>query len=144
METIMKISKSALVCGFFFLAGMALVMNAAAPAHVRVGGSSLRANGQVAQGFEYSGSCPVDLKFGWGLIADEPTVASYSFTRNDGGHPPGGSVDLPGGRSKPVYMDWRLGANNGKFANYRGWVELTVESPNQVSQKISFTLHCGG
>ena len=27
---------------------------------VRIGGESLRANGQVAQGFQYTGSCPVD------------------------------------------------------------------------------------
>jgi hypothetical protein len=142
-ETIMKTHKTTLVCGFIFLSGIALVMRAAAPASVRVGGASLRANGQVAQGFQYTGTCPVDLKFGWGLIATEPTTASFSFTRSDGSHPPGGSVDLPPGRSKPVYLDWRLGANNAKFANYRGWVQLNVESPNQVSQKISFTLHCG-
>jgi hypothetical protein len=144
METIMKITRTALVYGFFFIAGIALVMKAGAPASVRVGGYSLRANGQVAQGFQYSGTCPVDLKFGWGLIATEPTTASYSLTRNDGSHPPSGSVDLPGGRSKPVYLDWRLGANNAKFANYTGWVQLNIESPNRVSQKISFTLHCGG
>lgn len=140
----MKIHKTALVYGFIFLAGIALVMTAAVSASVRVGGYSLRANGQVAHGFQYTGSCPVDLKFGWGLIATEPTTATYSFTRSDGGHPPSGSVDLPAGRSKPVYLDWRLGANNAKFANYTGWVQLNVESPNQVSQKISFTLHCGG
>jgi hypothetical protein len=144
METIMKIHKTALVCGFIFLAGIVLVMQAAAPASVRVGGSSLRANGQVAQGFQYAGPCPVDLKFGWGLIADAPTTASYSFTRSDGGQAPGASVNLPPGRSKPVYFDWRLGANNAKFANYRGWVQINIEAPNPVSQKISFTLHCGG
>jgi hypothetical protein len=144
MESTMKIHKTALVYGFILLAGIALVMKAAAPASVRVGGASLRANGQVAQGFQYAGPCPVDLRFGWGLIATEPTTASYSFARSDGSHPRGGSVDLPAGRSKPVYLDWRLGANNARFANYRGWVQLNVESPNQVSQKISFTLHCGG
>jgi hypothetical protein len=144
METIMKIRKTALVYGFVFLAGIALVMKAAAPARVRVGGYSLRANGQIAQGFRYTGTCPVDLKFGWGLIATEPTIASYSFMRNDGGRPPSGSVDLPAGRSKPVYLEWRLGANNAEFANYKGWVQLNVESPNRVSQRISFTLHCGG
>ena len=139
----MKIHKTALGYGFILLAGIALVMTAAVSASVRVGGYSLRANGQVAQGFQYTGTCPVDLKFGWGLIATGPTTAYYSFTKSDGSHPPSGSVDLPPGRSKPVYLDWRLGANNAKFANYKGWVQLNVESPNQVSQKISFTLHCG-
>jgi hypothetical protein len=144
MESIVKTHKTALLFGLILLAGIAFVMEAAAPASVRVGGASLRANGQVAHGFQYTGSCPVDLKFGWGLIATEPTTATYSFTRSDGGHPPSGSVDLPAGRSKPVYLDWHLGANNAKYANYRGWVQLNVESPNQVSQKISFTLHCCG
>ena len=140
----MKTHRTAMVYGFILLAGIALVIKAAVPASVRVGGSSLRVNGQVTPGHQYSGPCPVDLKFGWGLIATEPTTATYSFTRSDGGHPPSGSVELPAGRSKPVYLDWRLGANTAKFANYRGWVQLNVESPNQVSQKISFTLHCGG
>jgi hypothetical protein len=143
-ESVLKSHRTTLVCGFILLAGIALVMKAAVPPSVRVGGSSLRVNGQVAPGHQYTGPCPVDLKFGWGLIATEPTTATYSFTRSDGGHPPSGSVDLPAGRSKPVYLDWRLGANNAKFANYTGWVELNIESPNQVSQKISFTLHCGG
>jgi len=144
METIMKITKTVLLCGFLALAGIAMVMRAAAPAHVRVGGYSLRANGELARGYEYSGTCPVDLKFGWSLIGPEATTATYSFTRNDGSHPPGGSVDLSPGRSGFVYLDWRLGANNPKFADYRGWVDLHVESPNPVSQRISFTLHCGG
>jgi hypothetical protein len=144
MESIVKTHKAALLFGLILLAGIALVMKAAAPASVRVGGSSLRVNGQVAPGHQYTGPCPVDLKFGWGLIATEPTTATYSFTRSDGSHPPSGSVDLPAGRSRPVYLDWRLGANNAKFANYTGWVQLNIESPNQVSQKISFTLHCGG
>ena len=139
----MKRINARFLLGFICLMGMTLVMNGAAPARVRVGGSSLRANGQVVKGFEYSGGCPVDLKFGWGLIATEPTTASYSFTKNDGSHPRGGSIDLPAGQSKPVYLEWHLGANNTKFATYQGWVQLNVESPNPVSQKISFTLHCG-
>jgi hypothetical protein len=143
VETLMKTIKTSFLFGFICLVGTLVAMKAQGPATVRVGGSSLRANGQVAQGFEYSGACPVDLKFGWGLIATEAATASYSFARNDGGHPPSGSVDLPAGRSKPVYLDWHLGANNAKFANYKGWVEIHIESPNQVSQKISFTLHCG-
>jgi hypothetical protein len=139
----MKIPKTALVCGLFFMAGIALLMRGAAPPGVRIGGSSLRANGQVAQGFQYSGPCPVALRFGWSLQTTEPTTASYSFTRNDGSHPPGGSIDLSPGRSGFVYLDWRLGANNARFANFHGWVQLNVESPNPVSQKINFTLHCG-
>ena len=140
----MKLTKVALVYGFFLLAGMALVMRAAPAPSVRIGGSSLRANGQVVQGFEYSGTCPVDLKFGWSLQTTEPAIAYYNFTRNDGSHPPGGSLELRPGRSGFVYLDWRLGANNPRFANYRGWAELIVDSPTHVSQRIAFTLHCGG
>jgi len=62
---------------------------------VRVGGTALTANGQLAQGFQYTGSCPVNLKFDFGLISTEATTVTYSFTRNDG--PSGGSrtANLP-------------------------------------------------
>src|SRR5579871_472547 len=63
-----------------------LSMGHAAYAAVRIGGSSLRANGQVAEGYQYSGPCPVDLKFGWGVIASSPTAVTYTFSRSDGGH----------------------------------------------------------
>jgi hypothetical protein len=111
---------------------------------VRVGGSSLRANGELAKGFQYTGSCPVDLQFGWGLIATAPTAASYHFVRNDGGHSSRAqTVNMPqANRSVPVYDTWRLGANTPQFANYTGWVNLIIEYPSQVQQKIGFTLHC--
>ncbi|MGB9406505.1 MAG: hypothetical protein WCA89_03150 [Terracidiphilus sp.] len=136
----MKISKIASAIGILFcLASVSLIAQS-----VRVGGSSLRANGQVAQGFQYTGSCPVDLKFGWGLISTGPTVVTYRFVRNDGGHSSNSqSVNLPqGNRSVPVYDEWHLGANKPQFANYTGWVNLIIESPNPVQQKIGFTIHC--
>jgi hypothetical protein len=111
---------------------------------VRVGGWSLRANGQVAQGFQYTGACPVDLKFGWGVLGTAPTPVTYSFVRNDGGHSSSSqSTNLPAAnQSVPIYDDWHLGANTPTFANYHGWVQLNIESPNAVSQKIDFTIHC--
>ncbi len=111
---------------------------------VRIGGESLRANGQIAQGFQYTGSCPVDLKFGWGLISTGPTAASYHFVRNDGGHTTNSqTVNLPqANRSVPVYYDWRLGANTPRFANFTGWVQILIDSPNPVQGKIGFTIHC--
>jgi hypothetical protein len=114
-------------------------------ASVRIGGASLRANGQLAQGFQYSGSCPVALKFSWGVISSEPTTIQYTFVRSDGGHETNSlSADLPGGgRSTPIYDDWQLGANTPEFQNFRGWVELQIQSPNPVKQKIGFTIHCG-
>jgi len=111
---------------------------------VRVGGESLRANGYVAQGFQYTGPCPVQLKFGWGLLADGPTQVVYRFVRNDGGHTANSfGTYIPGpNRSIPVYDDWRLGANTPQFADYRGWVDLIIESPNPLTKRIGFTLHC--
>jgi hypothetical protein len=111
---------------------------------VHVGGWSLRANGQVAQGFQYTGACPVDLKFGWGVLGTAPTPVTYSFVRNDGGHSSSSqSTNLPAAnQSVPIYDDWHLGANTPTFANYHGWVQLNIESPNAVSQKIDFTIHC--
>jgi hypothetical protein len=119
-------------------------MGQASYAGVRIGGSSLRANGQVAEGFQYRGPCPVDLKFGWGVIASTPTAMTYAFTRSDGGHSSRSmTVDLSQpNRSVPVYDDWRLGANTPQFRNYAGWVEINVGSPNRLAQKIPFTIHC--
>lgn len=139
----MRIAKRHLMYGFFFAASISLALLAAPPG-VRIGGYSLRANGQVAQGFEYSGPCPVALKFGWSLQSERPTDATYAFERNDGSRPPGGAIRLEPGRSGFVYMDWHMGANTPRFANYHGFAQLNVVSPNVVSQKINFTLHCGG
>jgi len=113
---------------------------------VRVGGWSLRANGQLAQGFEYTGSCPVALKFGWGVIGTEPTMVKYTFVRSDGGHQTNSpTVNLPNAnQSVPIYYDWELGANTQQFQNYSGWVQLNIESPNPVSKQVGFTIHCGG
>ncbi len=131
---------------FFLLIVACSVLAATSNATVRIGGASLRANGQLAQGFQYTGSCPVALKFSWGVISDEPTTIQYTFVRSDGGHQTNSlSANLPGGgRSTPIYDDWQLGANTPEFQNFHGWVELQIESPNPVSQKISFTIHCGG
>jgi hypothetical protein len=119
---------------------------ATASSSVRVGGWSLRANGELAQGFQYSGSCPVALKFGWGVIGTAPTTMQYTFVRSDGGRsttPLTAALPAPN-HSVPIYYDWQLGANTPQFQNYSGWVQLNIESPNPVSQKIGFTIHCGG
>ena len=111
---------------------------------VRIGGESLRANGQLVQGFQYTGPCPVELVFGWGVIGTEPTTIDYWFVRSDGGQSARSqTVDLPqANRSVPVYERWRLGANSQRFANYTGWVRIMIDSPNRVEGKIGFTIHC--
>ncbi len=117
---------------------------ARAQSPVRVGGESLRANGQIAQGFQYTGSCPVELVFGWGLISDRPTEIAYTFTRSDGAHQSNSTfarLDQPG-RSYPVYDTWTLGANTPHYANYSGWVKLILQAPNNLEKEIHFTIHC--
>lgn len=122
---------------------MLIALTGTAQARVRIGGASLTANGQLAQNFQYAGSCPVNLKFDWGVISTEPTTITYSFRRSDGGHASARTADLPGAnRSVPILDEWRLGVNNQQFADYHGWIELDIESPNPVSQKIGFTIHC--
>jgi hypothetical protein len=132
--------------GIVFLLAAIVVMAIAAYAagRVRVGGWSLRANGQLAKNFEYTGACPVSLKFGWSVLGTEPTAVTYTFERSDGGRDSSNhTLDLPvAERSGFVYYDWQLGANDREFANFHGWVQLNVESPNHVTQKIDFTLHC--
>jgi hypothetical protein len=126
--------------------GFTIHCGGTAGATVRIGGASLRANGQLAQGFQYTGSCPVALKFGWGVIGTEPTTVQYTFVRSDGGHQTTSpTIDLPkANQSVPIYYDWQLGANTPQFQNYTGWVQLNIESPNTVMQKIGFTIHRGG
>jgi hypothetical protein len=131
---------------FILALAICFIVTSTASASIRIGGASLRANGQLAQGFQYSGSCPVALKFSWGVISDEPTTIQYTFVRSDGGHQTNSlSANLQGGgRSTPIYDDWQLGANTPEFQDFHGWVELQIQSPEPVSQKISFTIHCGG
>jgi len=69
---------------------------------------------------------------------------TYTFSRSDGGHSSmTQTVDLSQpNRSTPIYDVWHLGANKPQFANYRGWVQINIMSPNPVSQKIPFLIHC--
>jgi len=140
----MKLNQARNVVVSAFCAVAMLAVGGNAMAAVRVGGWSLRANGQVVQNFQYAGPCPVSLKFGWGLVSTAPTTLAYSVVRSDGGHSSSQSMgSVPGGnQSVPVYYDWRLGAPTPQFANFRGWVELHVDSPNRVAKKVNFTLHC--
>lgn len=115
-----------------------------AVAAVRVGGSAFSANGQLARDHSYSGACPVDLKFDWGVISTVPAAITYTFTRSDGGHLASArSVDLPANRSVPILDEWHLGANTPQFADFSGWVELNISSPEPVVNRIPFTIHCG-
>lgn len=110
---------------------------------VRIGGWAFSANGQLARDFQYTGGCPVSLKFDWGVISTDPSVITYRTTRNDGASAPARSIKHPGGgRSMPIIENWRLGANTPQFANYRGWLQINVESPNGATNRIAFTLHC--
>jgi len=135
-----KISKIAILVGILLCLGSLSLMAQS----VRIGGESLRINGQVIPGHEYTGPCPVDLKFGWGLIATGPTTVNYHFVRSDGGHSAHGeAVYIPqANHSVPVYDEWHLGANNPRFANFVGSVQLVIDSPNPVQGNIKFTLHC--
>lgn len=112
-------------------------------ASVRVGGWSLTSNGQVIPGFTYTGQCPVNLKFAWGLIGTAPGDVAYAFRRSDGAKSASQNVTLPrSNQSVPVYDEWQLGAPTPQFRNFKGWVELEVASPNPLSKKVNFTLHC--
>jgi hypothetical protein len=134
----------ALFSGFVCTVAFLFATAETACAGVRIGGSSFRANGQMAQNHEYFGPCPVDLKFDWGVIASSPAAVTYTFSRSDGGHSTSPmTVDLSQpNRSVPIYDEWHLGANRPQFANFHGWVQINILSPNPVSQKIPFTIHC--
>jgi hypothetical protein len=132
--------------GFVFLGVIVLAVTGTAHSSVRVGGASLSANGQLAQGNQYTGSCPVDLEFHWGVISSTPTTVTYSFVRNDGGHSSTPlSIYIPNAnRSIPIVDHWKLGSNTAQFVNYSGWIQLDIQTPNPLSYKIPFTIHCAG
>ncbi len=139
----MRINRIATVVGIFLCLGSVSVIAHAQNATVRIGGWSLRANGQVAQGFQYTGSCPVQLKFGWSLLGTAPTTASYSFVRSDGPHSGTQTISVPvPNRAVFIYDSWQLGANIPQFADFHGWVQLDVATPNPVHQRVPVTLHC--
>ena len=120
-----------------------LAMATALYGAVRIGGWSFAANGQVARDRQYTGACPVDLKFDWGVISTQPSVITYWTARNDGARSSPKSINHPGGnRSIPIVVDWHLGANNSRFANYPGWMEIHIEGPSPATNRIGFTLHC--
>jgi hypothetical protein len=140
----MKISKAGLVFRPIFFLLTLVALAGTTRASVRVGAYSLSANGQIAQGFQYTGSCPVHLQFDWGVIGTEPARATYTFLRSDGGHLTSPrTMELPPNRSVSVRDEWSLGANTLEFRDYHGWVQLNIESPNRFSQRINFTIHCG-
>lgn len=116
----------------------------AVAAQVRLLGYRFSANRVPYNYSSYTGSCPVRLDFDWIMAGTGPTPVSYTFVRSDGGHLAGSrTVELPAGDPRAAILDdWTLGANNFQFANFSGWVELEIESPNPVSQRIPFTLHC--
>jgi hypothetical protein len=128
----------------FLLANLLAVSNAAG-VEVRVGGWALDANGRNLPSHKYWGPCPVSLKFFWGVIGNDPASVIYTYNRSDGVRSSApGTLNLPAAnRSMDVVVEWSLGANQPAFANYNGWVQLDIESPNQASQRIPFTLHCG-
>ena len=110
---------------------------------IRIGGSSFSVNNQVARDHQYTGACPVDLKFDRGVIDSHPGTISYTTIRNDGAQSGPRAVNHPGGnRSIPIMEHWRLGGRGPQFANYQGWMQINIESPSRASHRISFTLHC--
>jgi hypothetical protein len=146
----MKISKIANVIAICFC--LAVVNQFAhsqagppmAKATVRVGGWALTANGNLAKEFEYTGACPVNLKFDWGLIATAPTEVTYRYKRSDASEPSAmQKVGLPKANTSVDVSDtWELGTKTPEFADFKGWIKLTTFEPNKVEQKIDFTLHC--
>jgi hypothetical protein len=130
---------------FALLIATLLGVATAARAQVRVGGWATSANGRPLPSEKYWGPCPVNLKFGWGILGKEPATVVYTTSRSDGvrsSRPL--TLNLPAAnRSMDAYVDWAVGANQPQFADFSGWVQLDITSPNPASQRIPFTIHCG-
>jgi hypothetical protein len=142
-----KVARTIAICFCFVLINLFAHSQTTVPmakATVRVGGWALTANGKLAKNFAYTGSCPVHLKFDWGLIATSPVEVTYRYKRSDASEPSAMmTVNLPKANTSVDVSDtWELGANTAEFKDYKGWIKLTTFSPNKVEQKINFTLHC--
>ena len=72
--------RAALVAGL--LVGL-LALTTALYGAMRIGGWSFAVNGQVARNYQYTGGCPVDLTFDWGVINSNPAAITYWTSRND-------------------------------------------------------------
>lgn len=139
----MKLFNAKFLCGCVLCAGLLFPALVTPQPSIRIGGEALSGNGQLLRNFQYVGSCPVQLKFDWGVISTAPVSITYTFRRNDGPESQPRNRFLPGGgRSIPILDSWSLGANTPQFANYHGWVELNIQGPVTLSRKINFTLHC--
>jgi len=120
-----------------------LALSADLYAGVHIGGWSFSANGQLARNYQYTGACPVQLEFHWGVIGTGPGPVTYYTTRNDGAKSQTQSITLPSAnRSIPIVTTWQLGAPTPQFQPYRGWVQVHILSPNPVTHKIAFTINC--
>lgn len=118
---------------------------AAPPATVSVVGGSMYANGELLKNpiNDYKGSCPVNLKFTWTLLATEPTEVSYFTKRSDGSSSPEAKVKISKANT-PVFVSepWEMGANTPKFKDFNGAITLITKSPNKAELGIDFTIHC--
>ena len=114
----------------------------AAQAEMRVVGTTFFVNGKPVPDFQYSGTCPVWLRFYWSLIDTDFAGMVYYFIPNVGKPTPRHSQSVWRNQPIPAYIDWQVGANTPKYANYRGWLQLRVTNPNNIANTINFTLHC--
>ena len=89
----MKAVRIVCIAGICFC--MAIVSQIAHSQAVRIGGWALTNNGQIVKNFVYTGSCPVQLQFAWGVLSTAPTEIKYHFERSDGAQAPPGQMGLP-------------------------------------------------
>ena len=115
---------------------------AAAQAQVRVIGTDLFANGKLAPTFQYSGACPVWLRFYWSLATSEYTGVGYYFQTNTGIRTPGRRDYVSPSMPLAAYIDWHVGLKTPKLTDQSGWLELHVMYPNVFANTINYTIHC--
>jgi TonB family protein len=115
-----------------------------AVAAVHGAGVSLLVNGEPSPNFEYTGTCPVDLRFTWKLVSAKPTDVRYILAKSDGSRSSVVSTAQVPKANQPssIVEGWHMGANTPQFANYPGWINLIVQFPNSFGYRINFNLHC--
>ena len=114
----------------------------AARADVRVALTNFFVNWKLAPNSNYSGTCPVWFRFFWNLASNDDEGVSYYFETNDGKITPRQYTFIWHSQLAPAYIDWQVGVNKPKFANFSGWLELHVTGHNIVANKMNFTVHC--
>src|SRR5215831_6030394 len=93
---------------------------------------------------KYIAGCPITVTFNGTITTNGPGTVRYTFTRNDGGIGPEGTLDFKSADKKEVTTTWTIG-DDSQLPAYSGWVAIKILSPNEMESSHetgSFNISC--